>query len=140
MPGNPYIVTNMPYLTISDVELEDAGIYACVSNNNAVNVTEPVTLYILPNVTNQLMEMFVEAGDRVTFECMATGFPTPTYHWEKEVFGQGFVVIPGEVSPQLVLDPVVHSDFGTYRCVATVSVHEAFTNESNDVVLHGNLK
>ena len=138
MLSNPYIVINDPVLTISDVQLADAGIYACVSNNSDVTVTESVTLYIQPNVTNQLMEMFVEEGDRVTFFCMATGFPTPTYHWEKlNIVNNMFEIIPGETNPTLIIDPVRFSDFGRYRCVATVAVHDIFTDESNDVILHG---
>ena len=139
MPSNPYIVTNDPSLVVSDIELEDGGIYACVSNNPAVTVLETVRLYILPNVTNQLMEMFVEEGDRVEFSCMATGFPTPTYHWERMNMSTGeFEMIPGETDPQLIIDPVAFNQFGRYRCVATVAVHNTFMDESNDVILHGN--
>ncbi len=138
MLGNPYIVINGPVLTISDVQLADAGVYACVSNNSDVTVTESGTLYIQPNVTNQLMEMFVEEGDQVQFFCMATGFPTPTYHWEKlNTANSMFEIIPMETDAQLILDPVGFNDFGRYRCVATVAVHDTFTDESNDVILHG---
>ena len=138
MPSS-YIIANSPYLTISDVELDDAGIFACVSDNPRVTVVEPVTLYIQPNVTNTLMEMFVEEGDRVIFPCMATGFPTPTYHWEKSDFSGVFQLIPNENMAQLIIDPVEYADFGTYRCVATVALsHDTFTDLSNDVILHGN--
>ncbi len=138
MPSDPYIVANSPVLMISDVQLGDAGIYACVSDNVIVTVIEPVTLYIQPNVTNTLIEMFVEDGDRVVFPCMATGFPTPTYHWEiLNTTTSMFEIIPNENMSQLVIDPVAFDDFGRYRCVATVALHENFIDESNDVLLHG---
>lgn len=136
--NNPYIIVNGPLLVISEAGLDDAGVYACVSNVSEVTVVEPAVLSITPNITNTLMEMFVEEGDRVEFPCMATGFPTPTYHWEKrnELTGM-FEEIPNENNTVLVFDSVGFNDFGRYRCVATVAFLETITDESNDVLLHG---
>lgn len=138
MPNNPYIITNGPILIISDVSLDDGGVYACVSNVTEVTVVEPAVLSVNPNITNTLMEMFVEEGDRVVFPCMATGFPTPTYHWEKMNMSTGmFEEILNETNDELVIDPVQFENFGRYRCVATVDFLQTNIDLSNHVLLHG---
>ena len=122
--NSPFVVTNGMTLTIMDVQPEDGGVYLCVSDNPLITEFGFAILYVSPNVTQQPMEMFVEEGDSVVLTCFAEGFPTPTYTWEKMNMTTGiFEMLVGETESTLSFDPVQYSDFGRYRCVATIDVN-----------------
>ena len=122
--NSPFIITNGMTLTIMDVQPEDGGIYVCVSDNPLITEFGVAVLYVSPNVTLQPMEMFVEEGDTTDLNCFAEGFPTPTYTWEKMNMTTGiFEMLEGETESILSFSPVQYSDFGRYRCVATIDVN-----------------
>uniref|UniRef100_G1NTS1 Immunoglobulin superfamily DCC subclass member 4 n=1 Tax=Myotis lucifugus TaxID=59463 RepID=G1NTS1_MYOLU len=73
----------------------------------------------------------VEENGTARFECHIEGLPAPSITWEKDQ-----VTVPAE--PRLITLPngvlqildVQESDAGSYRCVATNSAHQRFSQEA----------
>ena len=49
-----------------------------------------------------------------------------------------FELIPDATDRTYIIDPVDYSDFGRYRCIATVELLNNITDISNDAIVHGN--
>jgi predicted extracellular nuclease len=69
--------------------------------------------YAAPVFTTQPGSQTVTAGDSVTFLAAASGFPAPTFQWQRNGAD-----IDGATSPVLMLDHVTTAAAGTYTVVA----------------------
>ena len=75
--------------TIASATTGDAGTYTAVATNSAGSVTSNgATLTVntvpaAPNVATQPQNQAVAAGQTATFRVIATGFPAPSYQWQR---------------------------------------------------------
>lgn len=67
-----------------------------------------------PSFTAQPQSTNVAIGDRVTLTASGTGFPTPTYQWQKNG-----LAIDGAVGVSLILNDVTPAAVGSYTVVIT---------------------
>ncbi|CAM9989797.1 unnamed protein product [Ectocarpus sp. 4 AP-2014] len=114
LPGQ----TSRPFLTISQVSLEDEGTYACfaVEESGRIGSTplwEEATVRISepPLVESQLQTQRLARGEMLAIVATASGVPQPEYQWRRNG-----VPIPGATRPMLVKHGVSEADMGTYTC------------------------
>ncbi|HUL52104.1 MAG TPA: immunoglobulin domain-containing protein [Opitutaceae bacterium] len=75
--------------TIASATTGDAGTYTAVATNSAGSVTSNgATLTVntvpaAPNIVTQPQNQAVAAGQTATFRVIATGFPAPSYQWQR---------------------------------------------------------
>ncbi|HEY3270084.1 MAG TPA: immunoglobulin domain-containing protein [Geothrix sp.] len=117
-------------LTIPSATLADAGSYTVVATNTLGTATSTAAVLIVnqaPVFTTQPLSQTVIAPASVTFTAAASGFPAPTYQWQK-----GGVAIAGATSATFTITTTSLADAATYTCVATNSIG---TTTSNGAVL-----
>ena len=116
-------------VTVTNATLQ-GGDYVCVVFNNVGYEMVSGTLYIAPVFTIQPTNASSDVGTfpSSVFTCLAESFPNPTYHFER-------MNSDGSFSTVLM---IVHSSFGLYRCVASISINGTVTETfSNTALLTG---
>ncbi len=71
-------------LTLTNVQMSEAGNYVCVVSNEAGTVTSSnaiLTIQTAPSITTQPVSQTVTAGATATLSVSATGTPAPVYQW-----------------------------------------------------------
>ncbi|XP_036294321.1 immunoglobulin superfamily DCC subclass member 4 isoform X3 [Pipistrellus kuhlii] len=110
------------------------GSYSCLAHGPLGAVASQaaeVKLATLAGFSLHPESQTVEENGTARFECHIEGLPAPTITWEKDQ-----VTVPTE--PRLITLPngvlqildVQESDAGSYRCVATNSAHQRFSQEA----------
>ncbi|XP_060127311.1 leucine-rich repeats and immunoglobulin-like domains protein 1 [Zootoca vivipara] len=105
---------------ITDVKIEDMGIYSCTAQNSAGSVSANATLTVLetPSLVHPLEDRVVSVGETVVLQCKVTGSPPPRITWLKG--DQSLLVTerhhftPGK--QLLIVRNVVMEDAGKYTC------------------------
>src|ERR1019366_7783650 len=113
-------------LTLTNVQLADAGTYAVVATNSVSSTTSNgavLTVNAPPAITLQPVSQTVNPGTTVTFTAAASGSPAPTYQWRKNG-----VNIPGATGSTLTLTNVHMTDDGTYTVIVTNSLNFAISD------------
>ena len=106
-------------LEISSIEASsDGGVYTCVVSNEAGTGEDSFTVNVSPVFTLQPVLVVVDILLRISLECIATGFPEPTYQWFK-VGGELSANVTGDNTSLLMFNPVYYGDEGDYFCQAT---------------------
>ena len=121
---SPVSITMEAVLNITSVNAtEDGGIYRCVVINAAGSDSETATLNVLPNFIEHPMDMETSTGDNITLRCRAESFPPSLNRWEKMNRATNmFEPVNGAISNVLELNSIEFSDFGMYRCCATIVI------------------
>ncbi|XP_033097920.1 basement membrane-specific heparan sulfate proteoglycan core protein-like [Anneissia japonica] len=119
LPDTASVVNNN--LILSNLALEDQGTYTCTAENSAgrAEATGYLTLQAPPavEITVHTAVQFVAIGESVTFECKASGDPTPTIQWTRV---DAEIPFSAQIEEGMLTIPIVQlADAGTYRCVAT---------------------
>jgi hypothetical protein len=125
-------------LTLSDLEMSDAGVYSYrVEDNCGGSVTsETVELFVVdpepPVIDIQPIpaSQTVCAGTSMMYEVAATGTEL-TYQWQ--VDGND---LAGPQSNQLVIDPVEVADEGTYRVLVTDACGQTVTSDEVELLVY----
>ncbi|NXX50442.1 HMCN1 protein, partial [Tricholaema leucomelas] len=116
-------------LSISKVQLPDAGIYNCVASNVAGSDAAEITVQVqeapvIEDLEPPFNSPFQErvANQRIAFPCPARGVPKPVIKWlrnGRELTGSepGISILEGGML--LVIASVTPSDKGEYICMAT---------------------
>ncbi|XP_067156720.1 hemicentin-1 [Apteryx mantelli] len=136
MDGGQFIHSPDGALSISKVQLSDAGVYKCVASNVAgsdtseitMQVQEPPTIDDLDPPYNSPFQERV-ANQRVAFPCPAKGIPKPVIKWlrnGRELTGSEPGISILEDGTLLIIASVTPSDNGEYVCMA---VNEAGSTE-----------
>uniref|UniRef100_A0A673TQ42 Leucine rich repeats and immunoglobulin like domains 1 n=1 Tax=Suricata suricatta TaxID=37032 RepID=A0A673TQ42_SURSU len=105
---------------ITDVKIEDMGVYSCTAQNSAGTVSANATLTVLetPSLVVPLEDRVVSTGETVALQCKATGSPTPRITWFKGnrplSLTERHHFTPG--NQLLVVQNVVVEDAGQYTC------------------------
>ncbi|XP_057620860.1 leucine-rich repeats and immunoglobulin-like domains protein 1 [Chionomys nivalis] len=105
---------------ITDVKIDDMGVYSCTAQNSAGSVSANATLTVLetPSLAVPLEDRVVTVGETVALQCKATGSPTPRITWLKGgrplSLTERHHFTPG--NQLLVVQNVVVEDAGRYTC------------------------
>lgn len=121
--GQPISGKTSATLSLTKVQLADAGSYKLVATNSAapsgvssntatLTVNEPPP--VAPVFATQPLSQTIVAGSAVVFTTVVTGKPAPALQWYKD--GQA---LAGKTSATLALGTVQPSDAGDYAVVAT---------------------
>ncbi|XP_004676611.1 PREDICTED: leucine-rich repeats and immunoglobulin-like domains protein 1 [Condylura cristata] len=105
---------------ITDVKIDDMGVYSCTAQNSAGFISANATLTVLetPSLVVPLEDRVVSVGETVAFQCKATGSPPPRITWLKGdrplSLTERHHFTPG--NQLLVVQNVVAEDAGQYTC------------------------
>nr|XP_033800205.1 V-set and immunoglobulin domain-containing protein 1 isoform X3 [Geotrypetes seraphini] len=122
-PGNASI-------TISNVQSEDMGLYACEVTNPpdfAGNNIGKVQLIVTapPSTPHCSIRGAVQTGHYITLECFSKdGMPPPTYQWNKVVDNE-LKATPSQMDSktgELIIGNLTTFETGHYRCTASNSL------------------
>ncbi|XP_074054884.1 leucine-rich repeats and immunoglobulin-like domains protein 1 [Macrotis lagotis] len=105
---------------ITDVKIDDMGVYSCTAQNSAGSVSANATLTVLetPSLMIPLEDRVAAVGETVALQCKASGSPPPRITWLK---GDQPVSLtdrhhftPG--NQLLIIQSVVPEDADRYTC------------------------
>ncbi|ELW47069.1 Leucine-rich repeats and immunoglobulin-like domains protein 1 [Tupaia chinensis] len=105
---------------ITDVKIDDMGVYSCTAQNSAGSISANATLTVLetPSLVVPLEDRVVSMGETVALQCKATGSPQPRITWLKGDLPLSLTerhhFTPG--NQLLVVQNVVAEDAGQYTC------------------------
>ncbi|XP_045630619.1 leucine-rich repeats and immunoglobulin-like domains protein 1 isoform X1 [Ursus americanus] len=112
---------------ITNVKIEDMGVYSCTAQNSAGTVSANATLTVFgpstrtlktPSLVMPLEDRVVSMGETVALQCKATGNPTPRITWLKGgrplSLTERHHFTPG--NQLLIVQNVVVEDAGQYTC------------------------
>uniref|UniRef100_A0A9L0SI46 Leucine rich repeats and immunoglobulin like domains 1 n=1 Tax=Equus caballus TaxID=9796 RepID=A0A9L0SI46_HORSE len=105
---------------ITDVKIDDMGVYSCTAQNLAGSISANATLTVLetPSLVVPLEDRVVSVGETVALQCKATGSPPPRITWLKGDHPLSLTerhhFTPG--NQLLVVQNVVAEDAGRYTC------------------------
>uniref|UniRef100_A0A4X1TD56 Hemicentin-2 n=1 Tax=Sus scrofa TaxID=9823 RepID=A0A4X1TD56_PIG len=106
-------------LTIRRTEMDDAGQYQCLAENEMGAVEKVVVLVLQSESRPRPGDVTVRSGDAVALRCQATGEPAPTVEWlhggQPLRTSRRLRTLP---DGSLWLERVEAGDAGTYECVA----------------------
>ncbi|XP_047380794.1 hemicentin-2 [Sciurus carolinensis] len=108
-------------LTIRRTEMDDAGQYQCLAENEMGTVKKVVTLVLqsAPAFQVQPQDVTARSGEDVVLRCQATGEPAPTVEWLRAGrplrAGRRLRTLP---DGSLWLERAEAGDAGAYECVA----------------------
>ncbi|XP_071607415.1 hemicentin-1 isoform X1 [Heliangelus exortis] len=127
--GGQFIHSLDGALSITNVQLPDAGIYTCVASNAVGSDTLDITVQVQVSPTIKDLDPpynspFQErvANQRVAFPCPAKGVPKPDIKWlhnGRELTGSEPGISVLEDGTLLIIAAVTPADNGEYICVAT---------------------
>jgi len=131
--GNAVTGATGASLTLTGVQLTQAGVYTVVATNSAgpatsnsatLTVNPPAT--VAPAFTTQPSAQTIGAGATVVFNGVAT--TATTYRWQKNGTD---LTLAGATSQNLVLKNVTTADAGSYRVIATNSAGSTASSPAN---------
>ncbi|GAB6026762.1 Down syndrome cell adhesion molecule-like protein 1, variant 2 [Chamberlinius hualienensis] len=120
-------------ITFSSIRPAHSGNYSCIAKNSAdtVNHTASLLVNVPPRWVIQPIDKTASFHSTVTFDCEATGTPTPKINWKK-AWSRGRAdyrdvlssIMTAKIWPNntLVLEKVTESDEGYYLCEANNGV------------------
>ena len=126
----PGITATAASLTLTNVQLSQAGVYTVVATNsagpatsNAATLTVNPPAAAAPAFTTQPAAQTIGAGATVVFNGIAA--TATTYRWQKN---GADLAIAGSTSQNLVLKDVTTADAASYRVIATNSAGSTTSN------------
>jgi hypothetical protein len=129
-------------LSLSNVQVTDAGNYICVVHNEyGFAQSTPATLTVTspnspPTITAQPKDTVIYQTQTATMSVLATGSGTLTYAWYKVVNGSD-VAIAGQTTATLTIANAALSDSSLYRCIVTNEFGSTSSNTAKLTVSNG---
>ncbi len=116
-------------LSFAAAQSSDAGTYVVVVSNSVSSITSSaatLTVNFAPIITTQPSARAVNLGQPASFTVAATGFPTPTFQWRKNV-----AAIAGATGTTFSIAAVTNADPGNYDVVLTNSIGTTTSNAAS---------
>ncbi|XP_006630714.3 leucine-rich repeats and immunoglobulin-like domains protein 1 [Lepisosteus oculatus] len=116
-----HIMPNDVVFFITNVKIEDMGVYSCTAENTAGTIAANATLTVLetPYLKEALEDQSVLVGDTVALQCKASGSPPPRITWlkgdEPLKLSERHHFTPG--NQLLIIRNVEPEDEGRYTCL-----------------------
>lgn len=103
-------------LSLTNLQLTNAGIYTVVSSNSAGSVLTnfSVTVNETPIISSAPTNLLLNVGNPASFSVTASGVPQPTYQWYKNN-----APIPGATGTNYSIASVALTNIGTYSVVVS---------------------
>ncbi len=121
-------------LTLTSVQLADAGNYTVIATNAVGSVTSSVatlTVLTVPEITTQPVDKTIFEKQSVTLSVVARGAPTMVYQWKKDgVALTDTGEFSGTATASLVITTSQLSDAGVYTVVITNSYGTVTSNSA----------
>ncbi|XP_037123874.1 contactin-5 isoform X1 [Syngnathus acus] len=130
IPKKARLRKSQAVLEIPNIQLEDSGTYECKAENprGGTAFKGHLQVYTLPQWVRMINDSQLDSGEKLHWECKATGRPRPTYRWLRNglpLTSQGRMeIVNGELSIHK-LQPV---DSGMYQCVAENKYGAIYSN------------
>ncbi|XP_065905337.1 hemicentin-1-like isoform X3 [Dysidea avara] len=111
-------------LTLSNLQAEDFDNYTCTATNMFGSDDVTALLGMVPNVTENPIDIARMINNNATFTCTATGIPLPTITWTDQdgntVGITSDMIINGTtIQSTLTLSNLQDDDFDNYTCTVT---------------------
>uniref|UniRef100_A0A671XXX6 Contactin-5 n=1 Tax=Sparus aurata TaxID=8175 RepID=A0A671XXX6_SPAAU len=130
IPKKARLRKSQAVLEIPNIQLEDSGTYECKAENprGGTAFKGHLQVYTLPQWVRMINDTQMDSGEKLQWECKATGRPRPTYRWLRNglpLTSQGRVeILNGEVT----IHKVQQADSGMYQCVAENKYGAIYSN------------
>ncbi|KAM7398986.1 hypothetical protein PAMP_018283 [Pampus punctatissimus] len=130
IPKKARLRKSQAVLEIPNIQLEDSGTYECKAENprGGTSFKGHLQVYTLPLWVRMINDTQMDSGEKLQWECKATGRPRPTYRWLRNglpLTSQDRVeVVNGELS----IHKVQQMDSGMYQCVAENKYGTIYSN------------
>uniref|UniRef100_A0A7N5ZT33 Contactin-5 n=1 Tax=Anabas testudineus TaxID=64144 RepID=A0A7N5ZT33_ANATE len=126
IPKKARLRKSQAVLEIPNIQLEDSGTYECKAENPRGGTAFKGHLQVYSESEHVLTPM--DSGEKLQWECKATGRPRPTYRWLRNglpLTSQGRMEI---VNGELSIHKVQQADSGMYQCVAENKYGAVYSN------------
>ena len=126
---------NSDTFKIAVTQTTDSGTYRVIVRNSQGNDTSTgakLTVnpaLVIPTISIQPRPLTVFAGGGATFSVVATGYPLPTYQWQKN--GTNITNIANATTDSLKIPNAKSTDAGTYRVIVSNSKGNDTSNGAN---------
>ncbi|XP_031572397.1 neurotrimin-like [Actinia tenebrosa] len=126
-------------LVISQVTLEDTGIYGCslvlntgapLTNTSHLIVFDPPTFINAPSGTIEVLE-----GGALDVKCLANGNPVPIVKWYGPK-GRSKIISSGRGSASLKIQNIRRYSNGTYECQANNYLQQPITKQVSVIIYY----
>ncbi|XP_074653669.1 cell adhesion molecule Dscam1-like [Tubulanus polymorphus] len=130
-PGDRFSIMNSGELHVRNVRMEDGYLnYRCITKNVLTQdekSSDPASLYFIndpvnsaPVIEDALTHLEIRESDTVELPCAATGFPLPSFTWNKDGISVTLVnTRVRQLSGNLIIKNAGIGDSGRYVCIAT---------------------
>ncbi|XP_075892817.1 contactin-5 isoform X2 [Nelusetta ayraudi] len=120
IPKKARLRKSQAVLEIPNIQLEDSGTYECKAENprGGTAFKGHLQVYTLPQWVRMINDTQMDSGEKLQWECKATGRPRPTYRWLRNglpLTSQSRLEV---VNGELTIHKVLPMDSGMYQCVA----------------------
>ncbi|XP_008307194.2 contactin-5 [Cynoglossus semilaevis] len=120
IPKKARLRKSQAVLEIPNIQVDDSGTYECKAENprGGTAFKGHLQVYTFPQWVRMINDTQMDSGERLQWECKATGRPRPTYRWLRNglpLTTQGQTEV---VNGDLTIYKVQQPDSGMYQCVA----------------------
>ncbi|KAM9821095.1 contactin-5 [Neosynchiropus ocellatus] len=120
IPKKARLRKSQAVLEIPNVQLDDSGTYECKAENprGGTAFKGHLQVYALPQWVRMINDTRLDSGEKLLWECRATGRPRPTYRWLRNgspLTSQGRLEV---MNGELTIHKLQPLDSGMYQCVA----------------------
>lgn len=121
-------------LIISNLVSSNAGNYSCFVTDNCISLNSSVAQLIIQEITNintQPLDKIMCEGSNAFFEVEASG-TSLSYQWQKDGINlTDGATISGATQSVLVMQSIISSNAGVYRCTVSGGCNNELSNPAN---------